>query len=167
MSFQRILVVLESSSLGDEVFEQALNLAVRDGSCLLLAHCLTLPIGEDTDFPMKAEVDEREQTTLQELQQEHLQDVWQAQQGLESYYQKSAEQGIKVQFSCEVGDARAWICELARSWNADLIAIGYNNENNWGEHRFGSVSHHVMRHAPCKVMVVQPGNCQDLELQYA
>lgn len=167
MSFQRILVVLDYSSLADEVFDQALNLAVRDGSCLLLAHCLRLPMEKDSDFPMSAEVDEKEDRTLQQLQQEQLQDVWQVQQGLETYYRKAAEQGINVQFSCEVGDARAWICELARSWNADLIAIGYDNRDIWGEHRFGSVSHHVMRHAPCKVMVVQPGNCQDLELQYA
>ncbi len=167
MSFQRILVVIDYSSLADEVFEQALKLAIRDESCLLLARCLTLPMGEDSDFPMSAQGDEQEHTTLQQLQQEHLKDVWQVQQGLETYYRKATEQGINVQFSCEVGDARAWICELAQSWNADLIAIGYYDQDNWGEHRFGSVSHHVMRHAPCKVMVVQPGNCQDLELQYA
>lgn len=165
MSFQRILVVLDYSSLADEVFEQALTLAIRDESCLLLARCLTLPMGEDSDFSMS--VQGNGQVTLQQLQQEHLKDVWQVQQGLETYYRKAVAQGINVQFSCEVGDARAWICELARSWNADLIAIGYNDQDKWGEHRFGSVSHHVMRHAPCKVMVVQPDNCQDLELQYA
>ncbi len=169
MSFQRILIALDRSPLAAEVFEQALNLAGRNESSLLLVHCLTLKTGEELGDLSNAEIGLPRQTQLHQFQQANLEKVGSVQQWLEYYSQRAVDQGIEAQFTCEVSDADAGslICELAQSWNADLVAIGFRGESGLKEPVLGSVSHYVIRHAPCKVMVVQPGDDRDIALQYA
>ncbi|MEO0355522.1 MAG: universal stress protein, partial [Cyanobacteria bacterium P01_A01_bin.3] len=46
------------------------------------------------------------------------------------------------------------ICEIAKDWDADAIAIGRRGLGAIGELLVGSVSSYVMHHAHCSVFVI-------------
>ena len=52
------------------------------------------------------------------------------------------------------GNPGAKLCELAETWNADFIIVGSRSFSGIGELLMGSVSNHVMHHAPCSVLLV-------------
>lgn len=63
--------------------------------------------------------------------------------------------GLEARVRIERGDARAEICRVAEEGGYDLVVLG---SHGWGLlHRvmMGSVSHHVLHHAPCPVLVVR------------
>ena len=56
----------------------------------------------------------------------------------------------------EVGDAGATICGIAENEEVDVIVVGSHGRGLLGRIvHLGSVSEHVMRHAPCPVLVVR------------
>jgi nucleotide-binding universal stress UspA family protein len=55
----------------------------------------------------------------------------------------------------EVGSPAHTICEVAREANADVIVLGSHGRTGLGRILIGSVSEHVVRHAPCPVLVVR------------
>lgn len=46
------------------------------------------------------------------------------------------------------------LCEFAETWDADLIIVGNRGLSGISELLMGSVSNHVMHHAPCSVLIV-------------
>ena len=54
------------------------------------------------------------------------------------------------------GDAGESIVEAAAAEHADLIVVGTHERGTVGRLFLGSVSDHVVRHAGCPVMVVRP-----------
>ncbi len=54
------------------------------------------------------------------------------------------------------GDAGEAIVEAAEAESADLIVVGTHGRGTVGRLFIGSVSEHVVRNAPCPVMVVRP-----------
>ncbi|MHC5743836.1 MAG: universal stress protein [Nostoc sp.] len=58
--------------------------------------------------------------------------------------------------SYQTGDPGTNICDLARSWGAGfLIVLGRRGLKGTAQTLAGSVSNHVVHHAPCSVLVVQ------------
>jgi len=55
----------------------------------------------------------------------------------------------------EHGDVGPTICEVAAEEGADLVVLGTHDRGRWSRLWFGSVSDHVVRHAPCPVLVVR------------
>lgn len=53
------------------------------------------------------------------------------------------------------GDAGEAICRVAAEEAADLIVLGTRDKGRWSRLWFGSVSDHVVHHAPCPVTVVR------------
>ena len=53
------------------------------------------------------------------------------------------------------GSPDSRIVETAEAISADLIVIGSHGYNRWERLLLGSVSHSVVHHAPCSVMVVR------------
>ena len=47
------------------------------------------------------------------------------------------------------------ICELASTWEADLILVGSRGLKGLKEMFLGSVSNYVTHHAPCSVLIVR------------
>jgi nucleotide-binding universal stress UspA family protein len=64
-------------------------------------------------------------------------------------------QGIMAESSYQTGDPGTNICDLARSWGADLIVLGRRGLKGFAELLAGSVSNHGVHHAPCSVLVAQ------------
>jgi len=137
MSFRKILVAIDQSPLTSIVLEQALEFALEDGAKLLAFHCINS--GTLSDLPphiyFEAETEK-------------------AQEWLRPYCQKATDQGIPVEYVVEVGKPGPSICDLAERWGADLIILGRRNQTGLTRLLLGSVSNHVVHHAPCSVLVL-------------
>ncbi|MGB8649253.1 MAG: universal stress protein [Mycobacteriales bacterium] len=55
----------------------------------------------------------------------------------------------------EWGDAASEICRVAEEGGYDLVVIGSHGSGALRRALLGSVSHHVLHHAPCPVLVVR------------
>jgi nucleotide-binding universal stress UspA family protein len=65
--------------------------------------------------------------------------------------------GVAVDFLVWEGDPGESIIEAAMAESADLIVVGSHGRGTVGRFLIGSVSDHVVRHAPCPVLVVRSG----------
>jgi nucleotide-binding universal stress UspA family protein len=55
----------------------------------------------------------------------------------------------------EHGDVGPTICAVAEEESVDMVVLGTHDHGRWSRLWFGSVSEHVMHHAPCPVLVVR------------
>ncbi|WP_375497714.1 universal stress protein [uncultured Nostoc sp.] len=139
MSFKKILVAVDDSPATAKVFVKALELAQRDAAQLMIGYSIELAASNQLTV------------NLVDLEIE----TQQAQSLLQLYYQKAKILGIMAEYSYQTGEPGTNICHLARSWGADLIVLGRRGLKGFAELLAGSVSNHVVHHAPCSVLVVQ------------
>jgi nucleotide-binding universal stress UspA family protein len=67
--------------------------------------------------------------------------------------------GVKVGFLVWEGEPGESVVEAAISERADLVVVGSHGRGSVGRFFIGSVSEHVVRNAPCPVLVVRaPGS---------
>jgi nucleotide-binding universal stress UspA family protein len=66
----------------------------------------------------------------------------------------------RVEKRIEVGDVARTICGIAEELGVDVIVVGSHGRTGLGRLFLGSVSEHVVRHAPCPVLVVREGHHQ-------
>jgi nucleotide-binding universal stress UspA family protein len=149
--FQKILVAIDDSELSRTVFDRALMLAKVNQSELMLMHVLTLVddfypgdafigITESTMRVYAKRLENREQAGL-----EHLRSLEAA----------ATAAGIPTEFTQNVGDPGKMICEVAKTWNANLVVIGRRGLSGLSELFSGSTSNYVLHHAPCSVLIIQ------------
>ena len=65
------------------------------------------------------------------------------------------ETGFATEERVEVGDPRHALVEIARGERADLMVVGSHGLTGVMKLMLGSVSSHVVTHAPCSVLVVK------------
>jgi nucleotide-binding universal stress UspA family protein len=65
-----------------------------------------------------------------------------------------------VEKRTEVGDVAGTICRIAEEVGVDVIVVGSHGRTGLQRLFLGSVSEHVVRHAPCPVLVVREGHHQ-------
>lgn len=65
--------------------------------------------------------------------------------------------GVTVDFLVWEGDPGESIVEAAQAESADMIVVGSHGRGTVGRFLIGSVSDHVVRNAPCPVLVVRSG----------
>lgn len=63
--------------------------------------------------------------------------------------------GFETSARSEHGDPRLHIVDMARAEHADLVVVGSHGRTGFGKLLMGSVSSHVVAHAPCTVLVVK------------
>ncbi len=68
---------------------------------------------------------------------------------------RAHEAGVSTAFLVWEGDPGEVIVDAARSEGVDLIVLGTRGRHGVERTVFGSVSDHVVRHAPCPVVVVR------------
>jgi nucleotide-binding universal stress UspA family protein len=138
VSFQRILVAIDTSSQAQIVFEQAIELAKKDSASLMVFYGIDLAAKRTyaTEIGLKTQ---------------------EAQELLQVYQQKAKDQGVTIEISHRPGQPGESICNLAQSWKADLIVLGRRGYKGITEVLLGSVSNYVVHHAPCSVLIVQSG----------
>lgn len=64
--------------------------------------------------------------------------------------------GIAVSFLVWEGEPGPAIVDAARSEAADLVVVGSHGRGRVERFVLGSVSDHVVRHAPCPILIVRP-----------
>ena len=141
--FRRILVPIDFSSCSLTGLEYAKNLTRECASTLLLMHSLHVQyyVTNDEysryDFPMV--VEEAEKIAQKEMRQVE---------------KKTRLQGIEVESSIQFGHPGNEICDAAENRRADLIVIATHGRIGLAHAFIGSTAEHVVRHAPCPVLVV-------------
>ena len=149
--FDKILVTIDHSESSAAVFEKALNLAENNGSKLMVQSVLA-PF--DDVYPMDPYVG------LPTADLHAYRDNWHKREkgGLEKLKvleQKASEAGISIEFTQSVGDPGKLICSLSETWDADLVIVGRRGLSSVSEFFMGSVSHYVLHHVSCDVLVIQ------------
>ncbi|MEB3278400.1 MAG: universal stress protein [Lyngbya sp.] len=172
MSYNKVLAALDRSSQGEDVFEQALDIAQTQRAELLLIFCMqrweklpTVPPVEPTTGTglhplMRMYPSMTETEVLQTTEQEIKRATEQAETWLRNYQKKAENKGVNAQYKCipSAGNPGQQICKTAKEWNADLAVVGRTGRTGLEEAFIGSVSNHVVHHAPCSVLVVQNKN---------
>ena len=138
---ETLLLATDLSEASTAATEQAFDLASRLGASLLVVSVidpgsLLLPGGR---FKVRIDqVRERREAIAQEL------------------VERGREVGVPVSFLVWDGDPGDMIVAAAESEHADMVVVGSHGRGAVGRLFLGSVSEHVVRHAPCPVLVVRP-----------
>ncbi|MEA5597579.1 universal stress protein [Rivularia sp. UHCC 0363] len=168
MTFKKILVALELSPTDEAVFLEAVNLAQSIGAQLTIIHCLSdltemaimsqSGLGNGYGFPDYAgNTMSPAMANMDLIEQANLTKHEQTEKHLTQYQQKAALGGVSAQVKCyeAPGSVGSQICQIAEDLNVDLIIIGRKGHNGIAEALLGSVSNHVLHHAPCAILVIQ------------
>jgi nucleotide-binding universal stress UspA family protein len=154
--FHRILVAIDNSNDSYQVFNEALILAKQNSANLMLLHVLS-PEGEGypslagTDMGMGLGLQEniiKDYLEQLEVYKKHGMEV------LQSYSEKAIAEGVNVEIIQKIGGPGPTICDMAHSWEADLIITGRRGRSRLSELILGSVSNYVLHHAPCSALIV-------------
>jgi nucleotide-binding universal stress UspA family protein len=136
-SIRRILLATDLSPASDGAAVQALDLASDLGADLLVLSVI------DPEGRRPTHRDRMDQLRA---------DREFAAQGLVS---RGRKQGVTVRFLIWEGPPGESIVEAATSEQVDLVVVGSHGRGVVGRFLVGSVSEHVVRHAPCPVLVVR------------
>lgn len=155
--FRKILVAMDNSEDSKHIFEKALSLAKLTNAHLMLLHVLS---PEDEGYPNMdlqpslsyyAGRHEQIDSYLKRLKEfeERGREI------LRSRLTKATTVGVKAEFCQNTGNPRWSICDLARTWDADLIVMGHRDRIRLKDMGLGSVSNYVTHNAHCSVLIVQ------------
>jgi nucleotide-binding universal stress UspA family protein len=169
--FHKILVAVDNSEIGKQVFEEALSLAKTNGACLMILNVLdpfderypnALALQTNSIYPtFHAEAMNYYMGHWDELKQEGI-------EFLRLLCKEASARGVTAEFTQNFGEPGRTICEIAKSWQADLIMVGRRGRIGLSEFFLGSVSNYVLHHAHCSVLTVQglvPANSEEAEVQ--
>ncbi len=140
LEYRRLLVPVISGQPSDDATDVACSLAAERGAQIVALHVIEIPL----DQPLDADLPDAEARANRELDE--------AVAIGDSY-------GVRV-----VGrllrdrSAGAAIVEEARRRNSEIVVLGAPRQELLGSQRavFGSTVDHVLRNAPCRVMVTAP-----------
>lgn len=155
--FKKILVALDLSEMSEQVLGAALMMAQATQADLMLLHILS---PDEEDSPKLADFSSLGYYPFADGQiLDTYQEQWKAfeQKGLAQlrrWTDQAMELGLNAEFSQNYGKLGSTICDLARTWEADLIMVGRRGRAGLKEFMLGSVSNYVLHHAPCAVLVV-------------
>ena len=151
----RILVAVDRSERNTSVFDSAVSLAKTTGATLMLLHVLS---EDEADYPILPTyayypmLDEQNYDVYQKKLTEYKQ--WGI-DFLQNLTEKATEAGVDTEYTQVSGNPGRTICELAHTWEADLILVGSRGLKGLKEMFLGSVSNYITHHAPCSVLIVR------------
>ena len=138
---KKLLLATDLSEASAAATDEAFELAIRLGASILAVSVidpgsLLMPGGR---FRVRIDqVREKREQLAQEL------------------VERGREAGVEVSFLIWTGDPGDMIVEAAEAEHADMILVGSHGRGAVGRLFLGSVSEHVVRNAPCPVLVVRP-----------
>jgi len=129
-----IVACTDFSPCSEEALRRAASMAIRDGHRVLLFHGCEPHRGSEKGFDAESMHD------LREARQKHF----------------GAMSDNDVQYDAvPSGQAAKAICKAARDHHASLIVLGSHGRTGVWRQVLGSVAEHVVRQAPCSVLVVR------------
>ncbi|UIE40000.1 universal stress protein [Leptodesmis sichuanensis] len=158
--FHKILVAVDRSPMGKQVFAEALSLARSVGASLVLVNILSLEEEECPNMPALMGPNAAYPGGISSSVMEIYQELWQsyAERGLRllrSLAEEAATAGVPTEILQGIGSPGSTLCELAQTAGADLIVMGRRQHSRLNELLLGSTSNYALHHAPCSVLVVQ------------
>jgi len=155
--YRKILVALDQSPARKILFEKGISMAKAMKAELMLVHVLSAYDEASPGLPVRAY--HSYYPIVDSVAWDTYQKRWEAyeQAGIAELRQLSEEahsQGVSTEFTQTAGDPGRVICDIANTWDADLIMVGNRGRSGLSEFLLGSVSNYVMHHAPCSVLVV-------------
>jgi nucleotide-binding universal stress UspA family protein len=145
--YERILVAIDGSEPSKVALQTAIALAKADGAALAVVTVHDERLIESSaapenysDVAVLIESDEHAGKTL-----------------LEHARSAAGAAGVTdVTVRLLDGDPAAHIVDTARAHRADLIVVSTHGRTGLSRFFVGSVAEHVIRHAPCSVLVARP-----------
>jgi nucleotide-binding universal stress UspA family protein len=157
--FQKVLIAIDMSFIGDNVFAKGLSIAKLGSSQLMLLHILSAE-EDNSPLPVPPDLNELYPVVGNDLTLQMWREQWEKfeREGLEllqARQNRALEAGVRAEVQQISGNAGKTICKVAKDWQADLIVIGRRGRSGLSEIILGSVSNYVLHHAPCSVLIVQ------------
>ncbi|MGL5875973.1 MAG: universal stress protein [Xenococcaceae cyanobacterium] len=157
----KILIAIDRSTFSKTVFSEGLTLAKNMGASLMLLHVL-FPQGESESSllaPTWTLGNWDYYSGADTLLMEDYHKQWQEyrQQSLNflcSLAEEAMAQGIQTEWTQNAGNPGTVICDVAKTWGANLIVVGRRGHSSLSELLLGSISNYVLHRAPCSVLVV-------------
>jgi nucleotide-binding universal stress UspA family protein len=142
LKYQNILVAIDGSIEAERAFKKAIEIAARNNAKLLLVHVI--------DTRSFATIDAIDRSIIEKTDQY-------AEEMLQKYQKQAFNAGIpQVEYQVHYGSPKVKIPkEIAKKQNIDLILCGATGLNAIERFLIGSVSEHIIRYAPCDVLVVR------------
>lgn len=157
--FHKVLVAMDTSAIGKNVFDEALALAKATGSSLMLLHVLSPEEKNSPNmlvFPSVGYYPGLSGRNLELFYQKQWQTIEDhSLELLRSRTDEANAAGVSTEFTQNPGSPGRTICEVARNGGADVIVMGRRGHSGLSELILGSVSNYVLHHAPCSVLIVQ------------
>lgn len=155
--FRKILAAIDQSELSKQVLQQAIALAKANQANLMLVYVQS-PLEDTYPNPIFSA-----EASLATLHADAIRAQMQEWEALERYSleflqactAQATAAGIPTEFTQALGNPGRAICQLAHTWDADLIMLGRRGLSGISELFLGSVSNYVLHHAPCSVLAVQ------------
>lgn len=136
---KRILVAFDGSESAKKAFALALDLTIKYG-----AELSVLAVARPPEFGSEVETG-----AVIENSKKHYR------QALKPLHAIADAAKIAVHFEVAVGHPAEQIVRHAESWQADLIVVGHRGHTFFERWLIGSVTKHVISHAPCAVLVAR------------
>jgi nucleotide-binding universal stress UspA family protein len=155
--FHRILVATDGSSTCEAAVDRAVDLAACLGSELIVLSVATGGEAEAADLDSASDPLGAAEEATMALSQRHLAaSTERALEGATRAAGRCAARGVPARPIVWEGAAGESIVAAAAAEGADLVVVGSHCRGGVGRLLMGSVSDHVVRHAPVPVMVVRP-----------
>jgi nucleotide-binding universal stress UspA family protein len=142
LTYKNVLVAVDGSKEAAWAFKKAVEIAKRNDAKLIMTHVI--------DLRTFATVEAYDRT-ISERAKEFAEEL------LESYKLQAIDSGVReVTYEIDYGSPKVKIAkEIAKKFNVDLIICGATGMNAVERFFIGSVSEHIVRYAPCDVMIIR------------
>lgn len=162
--FKKILVPIDHSDASKFLFDYAVMLAKATQSQLMLLHVLSADEEGSPGLPMYPQL--TYSPSLDETVWEVYRERWENYENkhlehLRRFATRAEEEGVTTEMTQTPGMPGKVICDLANTWDADLILMGSRGRSGLSELLLGSVSNYVTHHATCSVMLLRNPKPQD------
>ncbi len=135
MEFHRILVPVSGTDVDEEAIRLACRLARRDKASILAVYIIPIDRTLPLDAEMKGEVGTAEAVLDR----------------MEGY---AAEEGCTIETDLlQAREVAPTIVDEAVEREVDLILMGASYKTQFGQFSLGTTIPHVMKHAPCRVIL--------------
>lgn len=140
--YYSVLVAVDGSDASEQALDKGIQLVKQNDSRLIIAHV----------------IDTRAFQTISSYDEEMAnQAIKMAQQTLEEYEAYALKKGVEhLEIVIKYGSPKKIIAyQLPVIYDVDLILLGATGLNVVERLLIGSVSHYIIRHAPCDVLIVR------------
>lgn len=142
MEIKKILVPIDGSDASERAFSQACSLAEKAGAKVTMIYVVDADV---LMFPVyKVNLAATDTGSIKAKGREVLE-----------VYAHDAPEDLKIEKKVEIGVPGSCIIRAAAEEDTDLIVMGNSGKGSVSSFVMGSVSHYVVHHSSCPVLIVK------------